>query len=43
MVFDEKFMPYDLYFDSEEDIDTLINNLNNFYHWCAPRVLSNDR
>ena len=33
MVYDEKFMPYDLYFDMEEDIDTLFNNLNNFYHW----------
>lgn len=30
MVYDEKFMPYDLYFDMEEDIDTLLNNLNNF-------------
>lgn len=43
MVYDEKFMPYDLYFDMEEDIDTLLNNLNNFYHWCASRVLSLDR
>ena len=25
------------------DIDTRINNLNNFYHWCASRVLSLDR
>lgn len=43
-IFDEKFMPYDLYFDEDEnDIDILINNLNNFYHWCASRVLSLDR
>jgi len=44
---DEKFMPYDLYledtFEDENDIDTLLNNLNNFYYWCASRVLSLDR
>lgn len=39
----EKFMPYDLYIENEDDIDTLLNNLNNFYHWCASRVLSLDR
>ena len=39
----EKFLPYDLYLEIEEDIDTLLNNLNNFYHWCASRVLSLDR
>lgn len=39
----EKFFPYDLYLEEEEDIDTLLNNLNNFYHWCASRVLSLDR
>ena len=39
------FMPYDLFLEQEEDndIDTLLNNLNNFYHWCASRVLSLDR
>ena len=39
-------MPYDLYLEeegSEVDIDTRINNLDNFYHWCASRVLSLDR
>lgn len=39
----EKFMPYDLYLETEDDIDTLLNNLINFYHWCASRVLSLDR
>ena len=42
-----QFMPYDLYLDEEEaesyDIDLRLNNLNNFYHWCASRVLSLDR
>ena len=46
-VHNEKFMPYDLYLDNadedENDIDLLLNNLNNFYHWCASRVLSLDR
>ena len=44
-IFDETFMPYDLYLEESEDndIDTMINNLENFYHWCASRVLSLDR
>ena len=43
LIFDEKFFPYDLYREEERDFDTLINNMNNFYHWCASRVLSLDR
>lgn len=44
-IFDETFMPYDLYLETEcaDDIDIRMNNLNNFYHWCASRVLSLDR
>lgn len=42
-IFSEVFMPYDLYLEEADDIDTRINNLNNFYHWCASRVLSLDR
>lgn len=42
-VLEEKFLPYDLYLENERDFDTLINNINNFYHWCASRVLSLDR
>lgn len=39
------FMPYDLYLDEEDndDLDVRINNINNFNHWCASRVLSLDR
>lgn len=38
------FMPCDLYLDdSEEDIDTLVNNVTNFYYWCASRILTLDR
>lgn len=42
-VLNERFIPYDLYLENERDFDTLINNMNNFYHWCASRVLSLDR
>lgn len=44
-IFMEQFMPYDLFLEeiTEADIDVLVNNLNNFYHWCASRVLSLDR
>lgn len=44
-IYDEVFMPYDLYLepDTEDDIDVLINNLDVFYHWCASRVLTLDR
>ena len=42
-IFKEVFFPYDLYLEEETDFDTLINNMNNFYHWCASRVLSLDR
>lgn len=43
VIFGQKFFPYDLYLEEERDFDTLINNMNNFYHWCASRVLSLDR
>jgi len=42
-VYLEQYMPYDLYFEEDDDIDTRVNNLNVFYHWCASRVLSLDR
>lgn len=42
-IFYPSFMPYNLYLEAEEDIDTLVNNLNNFYFWCASRVLTLDR
>ena len=39
------FMPYNLYLEkaSKDDFDTKLNNLTNFYYWCASRVLSLDR
>jgi hypothetical protein len=44
-ILNKSFMPYDLFLEEEDenDIDILINNLSNFYHWCASRVLSLDR
>lgn len=39
----EQFLPFDLYLEEEDDIEARTNNLNNFYHWCASRVLSLDR
>ena len=42
-VLDKQFLPYDLYLEEEEDLDTCINNLGNFYYWCASRMLSLDR
>ena len=37
------FLPYNLYLEEEEDISARINNLSNFYYWCATRVLTLDR
>ncbi len=37
------FMPYNLYLEKGKDFDICVNNLNNFYYWCASRVLTLDR
>ena len=42
-ILDEQFMPYDMYLEESYDFDDLVNNLANFYYWCASRVLSLDR
>lgn len=43
-IYAAEFMPYNLYLDdSEEDIDTLVNNVTNFNYWCATRILTLDR
>jgi len=36
-------MPYNLYLEKEDDLDTRISNLNNFYYWCSSRLLTLDR
>lgn len=40
---DAQFLPYDLWMEEAEDIDTLVNNITNFNYWCAGRVLTLDR
>jgi len=42
-VLEPVFMPYNLYLEEEDDVDTLVNNLMNFNYWCASRVLTLDR
>ena len=44
-IYMEELLPYNLYLEqaAEEDIDGRIQNLDNFYHWCASRVLTLDR
>ena len=44
-VYDENMMPYNLYLEQPdtEDIDIRLQNLDNFYHWCASRTLTLDR
>ena len=42
-IYFKSFMPYNLYLESSKDTDTCINNLSNFYYWCASRVLTLDR
>lgn len=42
-IYYKSFMPYNLYLEESDDIDTLINNITNFNYWCATRVLTLDR
>lgn len=43
-IYNHRFMPYNLYLDdTEKDIDTLVDNVTNFQHWCASRILTLDR
>lgn len=42
-IYFKSFMPYHLYLEEAEDIDTLVNNITNFYYWCATRILTLDR
>ena len=43
VIYAASFMPYNLYLEQSEDMDARVNNLNNFYYWCASRVLTLDR
>lgn len=42
-IYDPSFMPYNLYLEEQDDLDTLVNNVLNFQYWCAARVLTLDR
>lgn len=42
-IYYKSFMPYNLYLENGDDTDICINNLTNFYHWCASRILTLDR
>ena len=44
-IFAPSFMPYNLYLEraGSGDVDARVNNMNNFYYWCASRVLTLDR
>ena len=44
-VYFPRFMPYNLYLERAEagDLEVRMNNLNNFYYWCATRLLTLDR
>lgn len=42
-IYAPSFMPYNLYWETANDLDTRLNNLNNFYYWCSSRVLTLDR
>ena len=42
-IYAPSFMPYNLYLETAKDLDTRLNNLNNFYYWCSSRVLTLDR
>lgn len=44
-IYSKRMMPYNLYLEpaAENDIETRVQNLDNFYYWCASRVLTLDR
>ena len=42
-VYYKSFLPFNLWIEEGSDMNTRLNNLNNFYYWCASRVLTLDR
>ena len=42
-IYFKSFMPYNLYLEEANDIDSFVNNITNFNYWCATRVLTLDR
>ena len=37
------FLPWNLYLEETDEFDGRLNNITNFYYWCATRVLTLDR
>ncbi len=44
-IYHQNFMPYNLYLEKADqtDLQTRMNNLNNFYYWASTRLLTLDR
>lgn len=42
-IFNEKFMPYNLFLAEQDDIESRVDNITNFNYWCASRLLTLDR
>ena len=45
-VLDRAFLPFSIYLEDtaeNDDLDIRMDNLTNFYYWCATRVLTLDR
>ena len=42
-VYFKSFLPFNLWLEEGNDMNVRLNNLNNFYYWCASRVLTLDR
>lgn len=45
VIYSGELMPYNLYLEQvlENDIEIRMQNLDNFYYWCASRILTLDR
>lgn len=42
-IYEARFMPCNLYLEKTEELDGRVDNVTNFYYWCATRVLTLDR
>lgn len=45
VIYCKTFLPYNLFLEpaEESDLEGRLNNLQNFYYWCASRILTLDR
>lgn len=42
-IYEARFMPCNLYLEETDELDRRLDNVTNFYYWCATRVLTLDR